>query len=101
MTEQEVANKFVKTLHPKDAGLLFGDFSGYSTIEKFWIMNTAMREIRNHYRLWIDSPLTQKWRERPDLRDIRDGVDYSTGHPDAVSQRIFELARKIYKAGLV
>jgi hypothetical protein len=38
------------------------------------------RNIRNHFKLW-----ETKW-----TPEIRDGIDYSPNHPDAISQRIIE-----------
>ena len=46
------------------------------------------RWIRNTYSLWYDNNLTLHWRSNPDGRDMRDGVDYSKDHPDAVSADI-------------
>ena len=42
--------------------------------------HTLGQSIRDQYRLW-----ERKW--EPDLRD---GIDYSPDHPDAVSQRVIE-----------
>jgi hypothetical protein len=46
------------------------------------------RHIRNEYGLWIDHPLTKRWREDETSRDIRNGVDYSVDHPDQMSETI-------------
>lgn len=46
------------------------------------------RWVRNTYDLWHTSPLTAVWRENPDTRVIKEGVDHSYYHPDAVSARI-------------
>ena len=45
--------------------------------------------IRNQCGLWDpEHPLTTRWHKRPDERDIRDGIDHSADHPDAVSSAI-------------
>jgi hypothetical protein len=45
--------------------------------------------IRNEFGLWEpDHPLTKHWHECPDDHDIRNGIDFSEDHPDAVSMRI-------------
>lgn len=46
------------------------------------------RYIRNRYSLWGDSPLTKSWRDNPNDRDMKDGIDYSDDHPDAISMAI-------------
>jgi len=47
--------------------------------------------IRNEFGLWQeDHPLTANWFAHPEKHDLRDGVDYSEDHPDAVSMRIME-----------
>lgn len=46
------------------------------------------RAIRNGYGLWVDHPLTERWRNNPETHDIRGGVDYSEDHPDQVSHNI-------------
>lgn len=46
--------------------------------------------IRNTYGLWEGNPLTENWRLNQDSRDIRNGVDYSSDHPDAVSGMIID-----------
>ena len=50
------------------------------------------RYIRNHYGLWGDHPLTAEW--RAGKVDIRDGIDYSEGHPDNLSGRIVDELRR-------
>jgi hypothetical protein len=52
--------------------------------------------IRNHYGLWSNNPLTERWRTDESSHDIRDGVDYSKDHPDNLSDKIIE--RLWYKA---
>ena len=42
--------------------------------------HTLGQSIRNQYRLW----------EREWEPDLRDDIDYSPDHPDAVSQRVIE-----------
>jgi hypothetical protein len=42
--------------------------------------HTLGRKIRNEFKLW----------ERAWTPDIRNGVDYSLDHPDAVSMRVIE-----------
>jgi hypothetical protein len=45
--------------------------------------------IRNTYGLWDPTHvLTTNWANNPESRDMRDGVDYSNDHPDAVSNEI-------------
>lgn len=46
--------------------------------------------IRNNYSLWYTSPLTEKWRTDESSHDIREGIDYSEDHPDAVSASIIK-----------
>lgn len=56
--------------------------------------------IRNHYGLWVDSPLTKSWRENESTRDIREGIDYSSDHPDAVSEQIIVDLHKFLQSYL-
>jgi hypothetical protein len=50
------------------------------------------RGIRNGCGLWDpEHPLTTHWHKFPNERDLRDGVDYSVDHPDAVSMSIMKL----------
>jgi hypothetical protein len=45
--------------------------------------------IRNEYGLWDpEHPLTTNWAKNPESHDMRDGVDHSKDHPDAVSNEI-------------
>lgn len=44
--------------------------------------------IRNHYSLWHESPLTEKWRTDETSHVIKNDVDYSEDHPDVVSDKI-------------
>lgn len=57
------------------------------------------RNIRNLYRLWEENhPLTAGWHAHPELRDIRNGTDFSKNHPDAVSMDIIRaIHRKLSK----
>ncbi|WP_407305803.1 hypothetical protein [Acinetobacter sp.] len=51
--------------------------------------------IRNTYKLWApDHPLTVKWHQFPDQRNIVDGIDMSANHPDAISMRVMEGVHK-------
>jgi hypothetical protein len=51
--------------------------------------HSAGMTIRNVYGLWEPShPLTTNWSDNPKSHDMRDGVDYSKDHPDAVSNEI-------------
>lgn len=59
------------------------------------VFSVINRDIRNQLGLWADHPLTQNWRENPDLRDIRNGVDYSVDHPDQVSDNICITVKKL------
>lgn len=56
--------------------------------------HTLGRWIRNSYNLWESNPLTERWRKDESSRDIRDGVDYSSDHPDQVSDEIIQLVWK-------
>lgn len=58
-------------------------------LEYIWGMSAFMRWIRNEYSLWHTHPLTKRWREEGP-NDLRDGVDYSSDHPDNVSGQIFD-----------
>jgi hypothetical protein len=62
------------------------DFSG---LERIWAETSFLRWIRNQYGLWHTHPLTQRWRDEGP-NDLRDGVDYSSDHPDNLSGQIFE-----------
>ncbi len=53
------------------------------------------RAIRNEFGLWqFDHPLTKHWHEFPEEHDMRNGVDYSDDHPDAVSMEIMKVVWK-------
>ena len=57
--------------------------------------STMGRHIRNEYGLWnTDHPLTKSWHTNLN-RDVRNGVDYSTDHPDHISSRVMELIWKM------
>jgi len=56
--------------------------------------HSAGQWIRNTYGLWHDNALTEQWRTKPEMHDIRAGVDYSADHPDAVSTIILETIWK-------
>jgi hypothetical protein len=59
------------------------------SLEHAWIEIVLMRWIRNRYGLWHTHPLTKRWRE-DGPNDLRDGVDYSSDHPDNISGVIYE-----------
>ena len=59
--------------------------------EKSFTHSFFTREIRNHYSLWHESPLTKNWRENEESRVIVDGVDFSEDHPDNISGKIFDI----------
>ena len=47
------------------------------------------RRIRNEFGLWDPThPLTAQWHAKPEERDVRDGIDHSVDHPDAISSAI-------------
>lgn len=59
------------------------------------VLGMVGRAIRNEFGLWNPThPLTARWHSFPDDRDVRDGVDYSLDHPDAVSERILNEVRE-------
>lgn len=45
--------------------------------------------IRNQFGLWEpDHPLTKHWHKNEAERNVRNDVDYSEDHPDAISMKI-------------
>lgn len=58
-------------------------------IEYIWARTEFLRYIRNHYGLWHTHPLTQRWRTEG-ANNLRQGVDYSSDHPDNVSAQVFQ-----------
>jgi hypothetical protein len=75
----------------------FDEAKGYPKEDLPLLHHTMGRQIRNDYGFWSDSPLTKNWRENVCMRDVRNGVDFSEDHPDAVSmfiiRRVWEIAR--------
>lgn len=52
-------------------------------------------DIRNEFGLWnSDHPLTKRWHEKPEERDIQNEVDHSIDHPDHISM---EIMRGVWK----
>lgn len=60
--------------------------------ERLWSLHHSWgMAIRNKFGLWkADHPLTKNWHTRPEAHLIRDGVDYSEDHPDAISMKIMK-----------
>lgn len=87
----EIARDVIKQLVKEDVDILSGQMPiDYTAVYRM----TICRWIRNTYGLWIDSPLTEVWRNNPETRKIIDGVDHSYYHPDAVSARVYALIEK-------
>ena len=79
-TIEEMAEEVIRWL-PKEEQELF------LTTDVILHHHTLGRSIRNHFKLW-----TYKW--EPELRD---GVDYSENHPDAISTRVMEEVKRKLK----
>lgn len=65
-------------------------FASYTHLERALALINLGRAIRNEYGLWVDHPLTEKWRTDPKSRKIVGGVDESPDHPDNLSGQIVE-----------
>lgn len=78
-------DKIVDELDPESAKAL----KEFKTEREVMILHgTWGRAIRNDFGLWNrDHPLTAEWHKGIN-NDIRDGVDHSLDHPDAVSTAI-------------
>lgn len=90
LTEQEMCDDVITKLSDEDIAWVRGERKLHR-IESIMVELNICRYIRNEYGLWHSHPLTKRWRDNPNDRDIRDGVDWSEDHPDAVSHRVYEL----------
>lgn len=97
-TIDEIAQHFFKTLSAEDVQYIAGDQDG---LERVWLESSIAREIRNRYGLWNDSPLTERWRTDKSAHDIRDGVDFSEDHPDAVSAKILKVVAQLCRSSIL
>jgi uncharacterized protein YbdZ (MbtH family) len=89
--EKEIAANFVSSLSDGDRDFIISGQHDFGMVG---------RHIRNQYGLWNeDCPLTENWHKHPEARDLRDGIDFSDDHPDAVSARIVELAKAMIREG--
>jgi len=83
-TVEDIARDIIATSDPE-----FIDHFKAGTLHRARYSHVSLYMwVRNHYGLWYDSPLTHIWRTYPETHDIRDGIDYSQDHPDAVSDAI-------------
>lgn len=83
-TITSIVDNNIETWHPDELAFIAAD--GYD-------FGMATRAVRNEYGLWWDHPLTAKWRSGEEVV-MKDGIDYSPGHPDNLSQTILEEVRK-------
>lgn len=91
-TIDDIVNDLLFKLDKEDLDFLINppaaDTDKSKQLEYIWGRTSFMRSIRNEYGLWHTHPLTQRWRtDGPN--DLRDGVDYSSDHPDNVSAQVF------------
>ena len=73
MTEQEILDDIINSNNISEEDLEY-----IRTSDPIMLHHGFGTWIRNHYKLW----------EVPFEPELRDGVDYSPNHPDAISQRI-------------
>lgn len=77
-TEEEIADEIVKGLTRKDVDVIM---SVHAADDMIQFHHSTGMWVRNHYGLWKKS-----WEP-----EIKNGVDWSPQHPDAISARILEL----------
>lgn len=87
-TIEEIAKDAITRISPEDLQWI-------KKQDVYELHHNLGRWIRNLYDLWLTSPLTENWRTNPDTRDLRDGLDYSPYHPDAISTRIIERIKEL------
>lgn len=89
ITIDQIVDDLMFKITPDDKQLLKSP-STPTNLQEHWVRSSLQRWIRNHYHLWHTHPLTERWRtEGPN--DMRDGVDYSTDHPDNMSSQIVDV----------
>ena len=77
MSEDQIADDIFKNLSEEDR-LNVMAIDDRDDMGQFH--HTTGRWIRNEYKLW----------DRPWTPDIKNGIDFSQDHPDAISTRIME-----------
>lgn len=87
-TIEEMAQDAITKIHPNDAVWV-------KECPTHELHHTLGRWIRNTYKLWDSHPLTQNYFSYPECRDIREGIDYSEDHPDAVSNKIIKRIQEL------
>lgn len=84
---QRIASDFIQ-IAPRVAFATIGTLHDIQLVDRYH--STVGMSVRNHYGLWHDSILTERWRNDPATHDIRNGIDYSADHPDAISALILK-----------
>lgn len=94
-TIKDIATDFISNLIEEDAAGIRTNFEHADPLSRVFIKTNILRFIRNEYGLWHNNPLTEKWRNQAESRDIRDGVDYSEDHPDNISVKIYDKVKEM------
>lgn len=66
------------------------EFSSYNKSELIELHHGYGQLIRNKYKFWTDSVLTEAWRLDVSSREFDGGIDCSPDHPDQLSMTIIE-----------
>lgn len=90
-----VARDALSQVKTQEAGLR--EYALLPVDELSYHHHTMGRWIRNEYGFWHDSPLTETWRANVAGRDVREGIDYSEDHPDAVSMRVLRRMQELLR----
>lgn len=88
-TIDEIVDELMVIVSDLDKKRLIAPSTSKSRTEQVWIETAITRRIRNYYGLWHNHPLTKRWHDEGS-NDMRNGVDYSTDHPDNLSAVILE-----------